>query len=416
MNKNKNLLSVLILTTSTFFVGVLSYAYHPIMIRYLDLKQFAEFESLIWIINLLTVIVTAISLFLVKELSKKSNEKKIKVMLNIALKKLWFLWLSLYILYILFSPLLAKFLHIENIWVVILTWSVIFISFISLYQNSFLQATKEFKILAGINILNPIFRIIFWIILIYLWFNVFWAIWWFIIAFTLLFIIRFFIVKNKSKKYISKDIDEKKLEQEIITDFKSQKKQIFQFFLSSIILAILMNIDIIFAKHLFEPETAWTYAGISIIAKFLVFVGMSIETVYYPVLVSEKKNINKKKIFLLSGLYFIMTIWALWFFYLFWEKILYVFKPWFEQYLDLLYLIIIYCWALSLLNFIVKILIAFNKYILNYILILLLFICIICLYKFTNNSMYNLINIFNVLIWVSLMSSFLYLWLVKNEK
>jgi len=413
--KNKNLFSVLILTTSTFLVGVLSYAYHPIMIRYLDLKQFAEFESLIWIINLLTVIVTAISLFLVKELSKKSNEKKIKVMLNIALRKLWFLWLSLYILYILFSPILANFLHIENIWVVILTWSVIFISFLSLYQNSFLQATKEFKILAWINLLNPIFRIFFWIILIYLWFNVFWAIWWFIIAFILLFIIRFFIVKNKSKKYISEDVDEKNLEQEIISDFKSQKYQIFHFFLSSIILAILMNIDILFAKHFFEPEIAGTYAWISIIAKFLVFVWMSIETVYYPVLTTEK-NIDKKKIFLLSSLYFIMTLWALWFFYLFWEKILYIFKPWFEQYLDLLYLIIIYCWALSLLNFIVKILIAFNKYILNYILIFLLFICIILLYKFTNNSMYNLINIFNILIWVSLMSWFLYLWLVKNEK
>jgi hypothetical protein len=50
--------------------------------------------------------------------------------------------------------------------------------------------------------------------------------------------------------------DEKLLEQEIISDFKSQKYQIFQFFLSSIILAILMNIDILFAKHLFEAEKA----------------------------------------------------------------------------------------------------------------------------------------------------------------
>jgi hypothetical protein len=47
MKKNKNLFSVLLLSISTFLVGVLSYAYHPIMIRYLDLKQFAEFESLI---------------------------------------------------------------------------------------------------------------------------------------------------------------------------------------------------------------------------------------------------------------------------------------------------------------------------------------------------------------------------------
>jgi hypothetical protein len=176
-----------------------------------------------------------------------------------------------------------------------------------------------------------------------------------------------------------------------------------------------MNIDILFAKHLFEAEKAWIYAGISIIAKFLVFVGMSIETVYYPVLTSQN-FIDKKKIFLLSSLYFIMTLWALWFFYIFWEKILHIFKPWFEQYLNLLYLIIIYCWALALLNFLVKILIAFNKYFLNYILILFIIISIFLIYSFTWNSMYNMINIFNILIWINLVSWFLYLWLVKNEK
>ncbi len=176
-----------------------------------------------------------------------------------------------------------------------------------------------------------------------------------------------------------------------------------------------MNIDILFAKHLFEPEIAGTYAWISIIAKFLLFVWMSIETVYYPVL-TEKNSIDKKKVFLLSSLYFIMTLWAIWFFYLFWEKILHLFKPWFEKYLDLLYLIIIYCWALALLNFFVKVLIAFNKYLLNYILVFLIVIFVFLIKIYGWNSMYDLINIFNILIWISLVSSFLYLWFVRNEK
>ena len=415
MSKNKNIFSLVLLFLSTFWVGILSYAYHPIMIKYLTLEEFWEFESLLAVINLATIITLSISLFLVKEFAKDSSWKKTKGIINIAFNKLTIVWIIIFILYLLFSPLLQKFLYIESFWVIFLTGLMIPLTFSGLYQGAFLQWKKEFKIISYTNLINPIVKLVIGFILVLFWFKVYGAIWGFIIWVLVYLLARFFIVKNKSKKYISEDVDEKNLEQEIIADFKSQKKQIFQFFLSSIILAILMNIDILFAKHFFEPEIAGTYAWISIIAKFLVFVWMSIETVYYPVLTTEK-NIDKKKIFLLSSLYFIMTLWALWFFYLFWEKILYIFKPWFEQYLDLLYLIIIYCWALSLLNFIVKILIAFNKYILNYILIFLLFICIILLYKFTNNSMYNLINIFNILIWVSLMSWFLYLWLVKNEK
>jgi len=417
MNKNKNLFSVILLSASTFFVGVLSYAYHPIMIRFLDLKQFAEFESLIWIINLLWVIGIATSLFLVKEFSKDTENKDTKYLLKISFKLGLFLAILFYSIFIFFSPLIWKFLKIDNYWIVILTGSTIFFSFSWLYQWAFLQSKKYFKFISIQWILNPIFRISIWVLLVYLWFNIFWAIWWFIISQVLLLMIWYFFVKKqlyKFKNNINLE-NEKIIENQIIQDFKKQKIQILQFFLSSIILALLMNIDILFAKHFFSSEIAGTYAGISIIAKFLVFVGMSIETVYYPVL-TEKKKIDKKKVFMLSSLYLVITAWALGFFYLFWEKILYIFRPWFGQYLDLLYLIIIYCWALALLNFLVKILVAFNKYLLNYILVFLLIIFIVLLYKFTNNSMYNMINIFNILIWLSLISWFLYLWLIKNEK
>jgi O-antigen/teichoic acid export membrane protein len=51
-----------------------------------------------------------------------------------------------------------------------------------------------------------------------------------------------------------------------------------------------MNLDIIFAKNLFDAETAGTYAGISVVAKFLIFLGGSVETVYYPQIMERKKE------------------------------------------------------------------------------------------------------------------------------
>jgi O-antigen/teichoic acid export membrane protein len=39
--------SVFILSVATFITGLISYFYHPLMIRFLDLKEFAEFESVL---------------------------------------------------------------------------------------------------------------------------------------------------------------------------------------------------------------------------------------------------------------------------------------------------------------------------------------------------------------------------------
>lgn len=413
--RDKNIFSVLMLIFSTFLIWVISYSYHPIMVRFLTLKEFAEFESLISVINILAALVTSISLFFVKEFAINKNWNKSKALINIAFKRTSFLWWIIYLIYFLCSPLLWYFLHIDNIFLINIAGLVILVSFSWLYQNAFLQGKKHFTILAWINLLNPIFRILFWLILILFGFKLFWAVWWFIWAFILIFIIRLFVVKKITQKTINDIRLEQEIEKKVLKEILWQKTQILHFIFWSILLAIFINIDIMFAKHLFEDDIAGTYAGISIVAKFLIFIWMSIETVYYPVL-STERIINKKKIYILSILYVLMTIWALLFFFIFWEKILYLFKPWFEKYLDLLYLIIIYCGTLSLLNFIVKILIAFNKYLLNYVLIFCLIVTIILLNFFTKGSMYNLIIIFNSLICISLVSGLLYIRNIKDEK
>ena len=128
--KNNNIFSVMIMFISTFWVGLLSYAYHPIMLKYLTLSEFWEFESLLSIINLITVVTLALSLFLVKEFSKDESWDKTWAMIHIASKYLSTLWIILFLLYILFSPFINSFLKINNIVIVILTWWMILLTFV----------------------------------------------------------------------------------------------------------------------------------------------------------------------------------------------------------------------------------------------------------------------------------------------
>lgn len=414
--KNKNIYSTIIIWFSTLLAWVLSYLYHPVMVRYLDIKEFAEFESLLWVINLFTVFVSAIALFFVKEFSRMNDENS-EVALAKFLKKIWFIfWILFFLVYIVFSPFIYIFLKIENYFIVLFIWVTLFIAVLSIYPGVVFQSKTRFSVISVFNILWPILRLLFWIIFIFLWFKVFWVIWWFIISQIILLFVGDYLVNRILQ--INKKMDKNtylSIKNKIKKHFFKQKHQIFHFTLSSILLAVFMYIDILFAKHFFSAEIAWIYSWISVIAKFLVTIGMSIETVYYPPIVSENK-IDKKKFSLLSLLYVLMTIWAIWFFYLFWEKILHLFKPWFEEYLNLLYLIIIYCWILSLLNFLVKILIAFEKYFINYIILAVTGIFIWILYLFVDNSVYNLINIFNLMIFVSLFAWFVYFFMIKDEK
>ncbi len=167
------------------------------MIRYLDLKQFAEFESLIGIINLLWVIVWAISLFLVKEFSKDLENKKTKSLVKFSVKLGLFLGILFYVLFLIISPLISSFLHIENKIIIFITWITILFSFIWIYQDWFFKWKKHFNFIASLSIIWSVLKLWIWFLLVYLWFNIFWAIWWLIISQVLLLIIWYFYIKNK---------------------------------------------------------------------------------------------------------------------------------------------------------------------------------------------------------------------------
>jgi len=288
----------------------------------------------------------------------------------------------LFLVYALFSWILWNYLNIDSFPLIIIAGSWILLSFTALYQLSYYQAHKYFSLLSFLQFLNPVLRILLWWIFIWMWY---WVMGWilgFILPFYILFFIRFFHIKALQKSESNKKIIQtKELEENITKDFLSQKKQIFQFLITSIIMAFLMNIDILIIKNIFDWETAGYYAAVSILAKFLVFLWLSIETVYYPQLVKEK-IFPTKKILQISWYYVLLTLWALWFFYLFGEIVLSLFKEWLQDYIGLIYPLLIFGWLLGYISIIIKTLIAFEKYTINYLLWILIMGLIVCIYSF----------------------------------
>ncbi|MDD5213885.1 MAG: hypothetical protein PHG82_05655, partial [Candidatus Gracilibacteria bacterium] len=275
---------------------------------------------------------------------------------------------------------------------------------------SFFQAISKFKIISTSNILLAIFRSIFSVGLVILGFGIFGAVSGLIIAQIIIIIIYYFLFKNESKNYSNEIINELTIKE----DFLKQKKQIFNYLISAISIAFLMNADILFAKHFFDNINAGIYAGLSVIGKLVLFIVFSIETVYYPILTKEK-FINKIYMVKVFIIYILVIALSILFFYIFGEKILYTFKPGFELYLNLLYKIFVYSGIIGIISLIIKILIAFEKYKLNYIILFYIgfFIISIFFIDIKNIDTFSVVFLINILI--GLIISIGSLFLTKND-
>jgi O-antigen/teichoic acid export membrane protein len=403
----KNFNNVLFLSISTLISGLINYIYHPIMLKFLDIATFAEFESLVSIFNILWVFVWWISFFLLKEISKNSKDLvKIKSIYIYSNKFLLIYSVIIYLIFVLISPILSNYLKIHDLLPLIITWLIIITSFLGVVITPILQWLEKFKIISYFWVLWSIIKLWFGVLFVLLWYKLYWAIAWFIISWFLILILSYI--------YIYKLFYNTKTDREIIEvvkkDFKKEKKDILYSVILVFLLSIYMNIDILIAKNLFDNNTAWIYAWISIIAKFIIFIGASIETVYYPQIIKSKEIESH---YIRNATWMILILWAgsLWFIYFFWNFLLEILKKWFGEYNGLLTLLIIYCIIYTFISFFTKILVWFKKYSINYILWIWLLI-IFFMTKYL--TLWNLNNFMYIFIWVWISLTIVMLFMIMR--
>lgn len=400
----KNLYSILFISSSTLVAGFLSYLYHPVMIRFLTIEDFGSFESLLSIMSILWVFSNALGLFYVKEVSKEiDNPEYITAFRNTSFKYILFLGISASLLFLISIPFLASYLNIKFYYFIPICVTIIF-SFLAITNNAYLQSLKKFKSIASIITSSAWLKLISWFIMVYVWFEIFWALWGYILSQIFTFTLWFVIIK-KHYIWVKKTNINK---QAVLQSFLWQKKQILQYLFTSIIIALLMNIDILIIKNMFDGETAWYYAAVSVLAKFLIFLGLSIETVYYPQLVKEE-IFPKSQILKISIYYIVLTIGALWFFWLFGEIVLQLFKDWLQKYIWLIYPLLIYCGFLAYLSIIVKTLIAYEKYTINYVLAAIITLLIIAIYTYWVSPI-HIAQLFMLFGWIGLWTGLLLMY------
>ncbi len=69
---------------------------------------------------------------------------------------------------------------------------------------------------------------------------------------------------------------------QVFRKFYENRVGLFHFFLLTFLLALFQNLDLILVNRFFVADVAGKYALVSVIMKFVIFIALSVETVYYP--------------------------------------------------------------------------------------------------------------------------------------
>lgn len=392
----KNSLNVALITASGLIAWLLNYAYHPLMLKYISIEDFWIFGSLVWIFNILWVLITGLVLFLNKQVSTSCKDMpRVKHIFIDSLKIFLFIWLLFYVIYILFTPLINNFLKIDDIYIIIIVWVTIIIWFIRAVVISIIRWIKAFSLLALEWIITPLIKLFLWFILVLYGYSYYGAIIWFLISWIIMIVFLVMYILNHFKG-IKKNWSTK----ELLVSFYEDKKEITHFFIISLFFAIFMNIDVILVRNIFNEQTSWIYAWISILGKFLIFLLFSIETVYYGQIMEYPKNVVPSHLIKTPiKLIIIISFLALIVNYLIWWYVLRLLKEEFTQYLDIYILILVSYSLLAFISFFTKVLIGWKKYYINTIMCFFTILLIFLVYFLWQDSLKSFIYCF-IFIWM----------------
>ncbi len=272
--------------STVFFIGSLlfslgGYFFHFLMARMLSVKDYGELQSLIAVSTIVGIPSATLLTSLVKysaHFKARQQMGKVYSLFSIFTKKILLVGLIFFIIFVLFSRVIAGFLNLSSVVpVIIFSFSFLFI-FLYSVNSGVIQGLQKFKDASIISVASVVFKIIIAVLLIKIGFGINGAVGGIVLAGIIGYLISFYPIKFlfKQKK------------EEIET------KEIFKYFLpvffTLLFTALFYNIDIILVKHFFPPPVAGQYGALALLGHIVFFIGGPISVVMFPTAAAAHSN------------------------------------------------------------------------------------------------------------------------------
>lgn len=293
MKKNPLLTGSLLVIAGSFAVNVINYVYHLVMGRMLGPESYGILSSLFSLLYLVTIVPLSCGFAVVKFVSQASEDQKPLVYAGINR--------FIFRLAIVFTPLLlvlswpfASYLHLPNLFPILMVPLVFFFSIITLVNQSTLQALLNFWGLVGPNFVSSALKICLGILAVFAGWSVSGAMGAIVIAGFFAYLLS---VRMLPYSYRHTPASRLSLRPFLI--------YALPVLLQSLAFTSLFTVDILLVKHFFSPTFAGWYAALSLLGKIVYFAAQPVSTVMFPIVIA--KISSGKKYFPVFWMSFALT-------------------------------------------------------------------------------------------------------------
>lgn len=279
----------LLLVMGSMFVNAINLFYQVTMGNLLGPVGYGVLLSLYSILYILSIVPISTSVSIVKFISS-SKDKRERSQVYEGIKHFVFkiaIVTSLGVF--LFSPLIAKFLNIDDVVSVSLTAGVLFFSLVGLVNQASLQGILDFFGVVGPNLVSSVVKLVLGILLIALGFSVRGAMFAVVLGVALAYLFSIFLIGDKFT-HTSKE--------------KFKLKPFIKYsgpvLLQALAFSSFFTTDVILVKHFFPAYEAGLYAALSTLGKIVFFGASPVAQVMFPH-VSKKHTKGEKYMPILIG-------------------------------------------------------------------------------------------------------------------
>lgn len=292
-----------ILFMGSVAVGVLNYAYYPILGRMLDVEAYGEVQALVSLFLQLTIFLTVLGQVTVNVVANYEDETARQRVTYELEKVALFFSLALLVIVSLFGWKLKAFLNFASVWPFIVVMLALIAAVPLNFRIAYLRGHKKFAESSMANLVGAAGKILLSVLLVWIGWSTIGAIFGVVLAQVIAFGYAFYAAKRLG--FFTPRGSSKRL-----PDFglvRPELKYGLLVLCGSLTITVLSSVDIFIVKHYFDAQTAGQYAGVSTVARMIFFLTASVAQVLLPsVKISESRAKNRQ--FLIKSLVLVVGL------------------------------------------------------------------------------------------------------------
>lgn len=288
---NAFLRNSIILFSGTMVVNVLNYAFHLIIGRMVTPAEYGEIESLFSLLAIILVPAAALTMIATKYAAGMKEEGNIpgaRVLFRYLNRKVATYGAALFFVALCATPFVKQFLRIDESLPIVFLWVAMFFSFLNAVTVGILTGWQKFGLVNQVNIFVTVLKFIGTFIAIFFGYVVDGTVGALTAAILAGFLFSLWWTKKVLGGETGKEMGD--VSAALPFPFASLKSYILPAFYGTLSIAILGNVDMVFAKHHLDPENSGEYGALTIVSKTIFFATGVITTVLFAMASAKSKQ------------------------------------------------------------------------------------------------------------------------------